>query len=697
MIVDSGTQIGFDKNSISANILKKAMTMMYDVKHMAEIYEENRSLTHYVHSTSRGHEAIQLAVGFHLRNTDFVYPYYRDEAMLLGMGFSPEQLMLQLLAKADDPFSGGRSYYSHPCSNDKGFPQIPHQSSATGMQAIPACGAAQGIQYSISKGIGHLNGAPIVVCSLGDGSVTEGEVSEAFQFAALKQLPIIFLVQDNEWGISVSSDEARSMDAFEYVAGFKGMSRMRVDGSNFVKSYEKVKEAFEFVRKERKPLLLHASVPLLGHHTSGVRKEWYRSEEDLKKHGKSDPFHKMIAIMMQAGFNPKELDKWESRSKNKIKKSFTKAKEADEPDVANLAEHYYAASPIVEETGNRKPEEGKTVVMVDAALYAVEELMQEYPEAVLYGQDVGGRLGGVFREAATLAQKFGEERVFNTAIQEAYIVGSTAGMTAAGCKPIVEIQFADYIWPSINQLATELAKSCFLSQGKYPVQSLIRVPIGAYGGGGPYHSGSVETSLLGIKGIKIVYPSNAADMKGLLKAAFLDPNPVVLLEHKGLYWSKVPGTEAARTTEPDKDYIIPLGRARIALAAEKDKVENGESLFIVTYGMGVHWSLNAAKSFEGCIEILDLRSLEPLDIDAILEGVRKHNKVIVLTEECIDNSFARNIAGLISEQCFEQLDAAVKCVGAITLPAVPLNLKLEKAMLPNTEKLTIEIEKLLSY
>src|SRR5206468_5377709 len=215
---------------------------------------------------------------------------------------------------------------------------------------------------------------------------------------------------------------------------------------------------------------------------------------------------------------------------------------------------------------------------------------EDNEECVVYGQDVGKRLGGVFREAATLGEKFSDVRVFNTAIQEAYIIGSTVGMSAVGVKPIVEVQFADYIYPGFNQLVTEVSKSCYLTCGKFPVQTVIRVPIGAYGGGGPYHSASIETTLLSIKGIKIVYPSNAADMKGLLKAAFLDPNPVLMLEHKGLYWSKVPGTEDAKTIEPSDDYIIPLGKGNVVLKADPSKVSSGESCVIITYGMGVYWS-----------------------------------------------------------------------------------------------------------
>ncbi len=316
--------------------------------------------------------------------------------------------------------------------------------------------------------------------------------------------------------------------------------------------------------------------------------------------------------------------------------------------------------------------------MVDASIHAIEELMRKHPEALLYGQDVGGRIGGVFREAVTLEAKFGSKRVFNTAIQEAYIIGSTIGMSAVGLKPIVEVQFADYIYPGINQLITEISKSCYLSNGKFPVDNIIRVPIGAYGGGGPYHSGSVESILANIKGIKIAYPSNAADFKGLFKAAFYDPNPVIMLEHKGLYWSKVPGTDEAKTIEPAEDYILPFGKATSILKASEENVNKGKSICIITYGMGIYWAKEAAKSFEGQIEIVDLRTIIPLDEDYIYEVVKKHGKCIVLTEEQIQNSFAEALSARISKECFKYLDAPVTPVGAANIPAIPINIDSEK-------------------
>ncbi|MBO6494349.1 MAG: tungsten formylmethanofuran dehydrogenase [Roseivirga sp.] len=683
---------------VPKNILEKAYRLMQTAYNMAVLYDENRAVcSKYVHSTSRGHEAIQLAAAFQLQEFDFAAPYYRDESILLGIGMKPYELMLQLMGKKDDPFSGGRTYYGHPSLKREGFPTIPHQSSATGMQAIPATGMAHGIHYLEGQGLLGGNNNPVVLCSLGDGSVTEGEVSEAMQMAVLHKLPIVYLIQDNDWGISATGKEMRAMDAYEFVAGFKGMERMRVDGSDFVDSYKGMSQAFEYVRKNRGPILVHAKTPLLGHHTSGVRKEWYRGDHDLDEHQVNDPIPKLRKALKSAKFKEADLVKLEDEAKAFVQSEYARALNADDPDPSTVLNHEFAPTPITEEKGERKPRGAEKVVMVDAALHAVDDILKNYPEALFYGQDVGGTLGGVFREAATLAQKYGDGRVFNTPIQEAYIVGSTAGMSAVGAKPIVEIQFADYIWPGINQLVEELSKSCYLSEGKFPIQSLIRVPIGAYGGGGPYHSGSVESTLLNIRGIKVVYPSNAADMKGLIKAAFHDPNPVVMLEHKGLYWSKVPGTELAKTFEPDSEYIVPLGKARVDQEANQEAIENGESCLVITYGMGVYWAKAASKKFEGRVEILDLRTLNPIDWDAIKEAVSRHNKALVLTEEPLLNSFAESLAGRISQHCFEILDAPVMAYGAENLPAIALNVDLEKAMLPTPEKVEQQIETLLNY
>ncbi|MCS6933727.1 MAG: thiamine pyrophosphate-dependent enzyme [Chitinophagales bacterium] len=685
----------------TTDVLLHAYRLMCTAKAMAELYEARKDITQkYVHATSRGHEAIQLAAAFQLKPYDYAFPYYRDDAMLLGMGFTPYDLMLQLLAKGTDYFSGGRTYYAHPSSTLPDRPKIPHQSSATGMQVIPATGAAQGLRYKEEMSLAEYKKgeAPIVLCSLGDGAITEGEVSEAFQMAVLHQYPIIYLVQDNEWDISAHAREIRAQDASEYAKGFKGLKVESIDGTDFAECYETLSRVVNYVRTHRAPYLVHAKVPLLNHHTSGVRKEWYRSKENLESDAMRDPYTRFKKYLLYGKIAPAhQLDEIEREAREKVHSDFERALQQPSPDVSQLTQHIFVPTPVTEEKGEREPKGGQTVVMVDAALHAVDEILRQYPEALLYGQDVGGELGGVFREAALLAKKYGDKRVFNTPIMEAYIIGSTVGMSAVGCKPIVEIQFADYIFPGINQLFTEVSRSCYLSNGKWPIQSLIRVPIGAYGSGGPYHSSSVESFVLQIKGVKVAYPSNAADMKGLMKAAFLDPNPVVIFEHKGLYWSKVKGTENAKTIEPDEHYVVPLGKARIALAASPQHTANGETLCIITYGMGVHWAWNAAKNFPGRVEIIDLRSLNPLDETTIAEAVTRHGKVIVITEETVTHSFAEALAGRIASAHFTHLDAPVKIIGAVNTPAIPLNEDLERAMLPNAELVRQAIDELLHW
>jgi 2-oxoisovalerate dehydrogenase E1 component len=690
------SKTNFEKSEIPKKTLLHAFKLMCTAKAMTELYEKNAAFTSkYVHATSRGHEAIQLALGLQLLPQDYLSAYYRDDSILLGFGMQPYDLMLQLMAKREDPFSGGRTYYCHPSLNRPDMPKIPHQSSATGMQAIPATGVAMGLQYKEAEGISKSNEKekPLVVCSLGDASITEGEVAEAFQMAVLKKLPILYLVQDNEWDISANAEETRAQDATHYAKGFNGLETRTIDGNDFFTCYNTIQEVIEKIRKERRPFLVHAKVPLLGHHTSGVRMEWYR--DDLEEHKKRDPWPIFKKQLLDFGSNEKELKKIEDEAERLVQKDYDKAVQAEDPRPEDLFTHDYAPTPITKEKGNRSPNEKEATLMVDCALFAVKELMKKHPECLLYGQDVGKRLGGVFREAATLAQTFGDNRVFNTPIQEAFIIGSTVGMAAAGCKPIVEVQFADYIWPGLNQLFTEVSRSYYLSNGKWPVSCIIRVPIGAYGSGGPYHSSSVESVVCNIRGIKVAYPSTGADLKGLMKSAYYDPNPVVIFEHKGLYWSKIKGTESAKTIEPDEDYIIPFGKARIVLECTPQKEK--PSLSIITYGMGVYWAKSAAKNFPGQVEIIDLRTLNPLDEETIYKSVKKHSRCLVVTEEPAVNSYAQALAGMIQKECFSYLDAPVEVIGSENLPAIPLNTTLEKTMIPSAEKVAVALNNVLLY
>ncbi|MGY8921568.1 MAG: alpha-ketoacid dehydrogenase subunit alpha/beta [Flavobacteriales bacterium] len=683
---------------ITKELILEAFKNLVTAKAMTQVYEDNfKVVSKYVHATSRGHEVIQTALGMQLLPQDYLFPYYRDDAMLLSIGMTPYELMLQVLAKKDDPFSGGRTYYCHPSLRDDDKPKIPHQSSATGMQAIPATGVAMGFWYKEAEKLSSYKpqDAPVVVCSLGDASVTEGEIAEAFQMAALKQLPILYLVQDNGWDISANAAETRAQNAAQYAAGFHGLEAISIDGTDFEQSYNTIKEVLEKIRTQRRPFLIHAKVPLLNHHTSGVRMEFYR--DDLKQARSEDPYPKMLALLLEQGATKAEIQTIESDIESRVQQALNSAIAAEDPSAEDLFTHDFAPTPITQEVGERTPKGADKVVMVDCALFAIEELMAKHPECLLYGQDVGGRLGGVFREAATLAQKFGDNRVFNTAIQEAFIVGSTVGMSAVGLKPIVEVQFADYLWPGLNQLFTEVSRSCYLSNGKWPVSMILRVPIGAYGSGGPYHSSSMESVVSNIRGLKIAYPSNGADLKGLIKAAYYDPNPVVIFEHKGLYWSKVPGTKGATSVEPSEDYMLPFGKAWVL--QEIWKKEEDETLSIITYGMGVHWAINAsaALGLQDVVEIVDLRTLHPLDYDTVFASVNKCGKCLVVTEEPSENSFSRALQGRIQEECFQSLDAPVMIIGSENMPAIPLNSVLEQTMIPSTEKVKEKIIEILNY
>jgi 2-oxoisovalerate dehydrogenase E1 component len=553
-----------------------------------------------------------------------------------------------------------------------------------------------GLQYKELMGLFTPEEAaakPISVCSIGDAAMTEGEVAEALQMAALKQFPLLFVVQDNGWDISANAAETRAQNAAEYAAGFKGIRVLSVDGSDYSACRHALQDAIKTMRETRQPHLLHARVPLLNHHTSGVRKEWYR--DDLEEHALRDPLPKLQTFLLDNGFTQAELNAVLADAESLVAADYQRALAAEDPRPEDLLVHAMAPTPAVAERGERAPEGKERTVMVDCALFALREVLEQHPEALLYGQDVGHRLGGVFREAATLAQQFGSHRVFNTPIQEAFIIGSTVGMSAVGLKPIVEVQFADYIWPGLNQLFTELSRSYYLSNGKWPASAVVRVPIGAYGSGGPYHSSSVESIVTNIAGIKVAYPSTGADLKGLMKAAFLDPNPVLLLEHKGLYWSKIKGTEGAKTVEPSEDYVLPFGVGRRVLEAEPQPAV--ATAVVVTYGMGVYWSLEAAQKWPGRVEVIDLRTLAPWDEELVVERVQAHGRCLVVTEEMVGQTFAQAVAGRISDRCFAHLDAPVRLVGSVRVPAIPLNKILEATLLPNADKVAQALEELLAY
>src|SRR5690554_6385442 len=349
---------------IDQSIVRKGFELMCTAKTLSEKNEAHKEITSKdVYATARGHEAMQLALGMQLNPQDFVAPYYRDDSSLLGLGITHYELMLDLLANKDDPLSGGRTYYSHPSLNRPDMPKIPHPSSATGMQAIPMTGVAMGMQYKEIEGLSEdYNGEnPVAVCSIGDAACTEGEFSEALQMAALKQLPILYLVQDNEWDISATADEIRAQDMAYYARGFKGIEVYSIDGSDFEESYNTIKKVLKLIRTERRPFLIHAKVPLLGHHTSGVRMEFYR--DDLDEHATRDPYPKIKELARAVGIDEADLINFEVETKALVDQVYEEAKNAEDPDPASITDHYFAPTPITEEKGVREPKGKQKTVM----------------------------------------------------------------------------------------------------------------------------------------------------------------------------------------------------------------------------------------------------------------------------------------------------------------------------------------------
>jgi 2-oxoisovalerate dehydrogenase E1 component len=524
--------------------------------------------------------------------------------------------------------------------------------------------------------------------------MTAGEVSEALHMAELLQAPIAFVVQDNGFSISAKRHDIWRDDVAARMAGYPGIALFHADGRDFEDCYRQAAACLALVREERRPAMLIAQVPLLGHHTSGIRSGYYRDPEELRQAREQDPFLRLEALLLSQGLAPEQLAQWREEGRKAVETAFARAKALPEPLPQRQEAAVFAPTPVREERGSRTPEGRKPSFMVDAGRAAIDELLEAHPEAVYMGQDVG-HLGGIFREAYGLQRKYGPARVRSMPIQEAYTIGAAAGLSAVGCRPIVSVPFADYLWAGLNQLRNELSPAYFLSQGKWPAGAVIRVPVGAYGGGGPYHSASIESALLQIKGLKVAYPSNGADLKGLLKAAFHDGNPVAILEHKGLYWAKTPLTKASMRPEPEADYVLPLGKACVAVEADAAWVEQGKSVVAIAYGMGVHWAAEAAKRLGGRVAVVDLRSLHPLDEALLEEQVRRHGKALVITEEPVSHSFAEALAGKLMRRCFEALDAPIEVLGALNLPAIPLNMALEADMLPSADKVELALRGLL--
>ena len=635
----------------------------------------------YFHLPSAGHEATQIAFGRAMTpGYDWAFPYYRDMAFLLGIGVKIEDIFLHQLAKANDPMSGGRQM---PCHWGVKELNIPAQSSPTGTQFLQAVGTALANKKS------GLNAVTYV--SSGEGTTSEGEFHEAINWASREKIPVVFVIQNNKWAISVPVENqtgGKNASIAAMMSGYENLLRFSVDGTDYLKMKEVSQEAFEYARSGKGPVLVEAkTIRLLSHSTSDDQSK-YRPKDSLEKDLKNDPLEKFANLLISENIITKETyEELKLEINEHINQAADAALATPEPDITSVTKYVFDESGKKDKLKYFKSRsEGVPVVMVDAINHALREEMERNEKIHVFGEDVADGKGGVFTATKGLSTQFGNERVFNSPLAEASITGVAIGMALTGKKPCVEIQFGDYIWPAFMQIRDELVMYRYRSNNKFEAPVIIRVAVGGYINGGLYHSQNIEGFFAHMPGLLIAYPSNAADAKGLLKTALRLNDPVLFLEHKGLYRQSY-----ATRPEPDADYLIPFGKANIT--------REGEDVTVITYGAMVHETEFAAKklSEEGySIEIIDIRTLSPLDTETIFESVKKTGKAIVIHEDSLTAGFGAEIAAKISDACFEYLDGPVKRFAALDTP-IAFHPKLERTILPSRNSIYNEIKKLLDY
>jgi len=631
------------------------------------------------HVGGSGHEAAQVATAFALKpGYDWAYPYYRDLSFALAYGYGIGNVFLDVLHKAKGTDSGGFAmpfHWGHTGS------RIVSQSSPTGTQYLQAVGTALG---AVREGRDE-----VVYVSSGEGSTSEGEFHEAVNWAARERLPVLFLIQDNKYAISVTvKEQTAAPSVFHLVSGYEGLARFEVDGCDFLESHRAAAEAVARARAGGGPSLILAHVVRLLPHSSSDDQRKYRPAEDLERDRARDPLPRFEKYLLEARLaSADEISAMQRSVLEEIDRAAEMALGEAEQDPGNLLAYVYSPNVTVPKEGFTESEHrGERVVMVDAINHALAEELERNPRMMLYGEDVAGEKGGVFAVTRGLTKKFGRERVFNSPLAEASIVGTAFGLAVRGFRPCVEIQFGDYIWPGFMQLRDEVAMLRFRSANTWSCPMVVRVAVGAYIHGGLYHSQSIDGIFAHIPGLRVVMPSNAADAKGLLKTACRSDDPVIFLEHKGLYRANF-----AVSAEPDAGYCLPFGIART--------VKEGGDISVITWGMMVHRSLEAAHKLEEegvGVEVIDLRTLNPLDREAILASVRKTGKVLIVHEDTLTGGFGAEIAAIIAEEAFTMLDAPIRRVAAKDSP-IPFSPILENAMLPQTEDIVRALVELNSF
>jgi 2-oxoisovalerate dehydrogenase E1 component len=639
------------------------------------LYKQNKC--HFQISCA-GHEGIQVATAKVFRaGHDWLYPYYRDMALVVGMGMTPEEIMMNAMNKVQDPNSHGRMMPMHYCSVPL---RIPPQSSPTGSQFLQAVGCALGAKMK------RLD--EVVYVSAGEGTCSQGDFHEALNWASREKLPVIFVVENNEYAISVHiSEQLAGSSVATIVQNYENLETTQVNGSDIEASLQVVKAAHDRARRGEGPSLIEAHVPRLQSHSISDNHLKYRTPEDLAKEQLRDPIRITRALLLDRKIVTQgQLEDIHAELKQLVDRAAEDAEATPDPTVADATSHTFK---------NETPWEGITegtatgdeVFIVDALNHALDEELARNPDTCIFGEDVAHGKGGVFTVTAGLTAKYGASRVFNSQLAESSIVGAAIGLATRGLKPIAEIQFGDYVWTGANQIRNELAMLHYRCAGDFGCPAVLRIPVGGYIRGGAYHSQNIEATFAHFPGLYVLYPSNATDAKGLLKAAIRANDPVLFLEHKGLYRQVY-----AKGPEGDADYLVPMGKAKT--------VREGTDLTIVTWGALVHKSLLTANLMESkghSVEVIDIRSIVPLDIEHIYQSVRKTGRVVVAHEDVLFGGFGGEIAAQIAENCFLNLDAPVKRVGMKYVAAVPHAPILEDVVLPQTEDIVQAVEELLAF
>ncbi|RME61265.1 MAG: tungsten formylmethanofuran dehydrogenase [Candidatus Dadabacteria bacterium] len=622
-----------------------------------------------------GHEAVQVAASMIFKpGVDWFYPYYRDMALCAGLGMSTEEFMLNAMNKDADPNSHGRQMPMHYGSKEL---HIVSQSSPTGTQLLQAVGCAMASKKTGKKDVTYV--------SIGEGACAQGDFHEAINWAAREKLPVVFLVENNTYAISVPIwEEITGESVYKITAGYEGLAREEIDGTDIFESYKAFKKAYQRAKRGRGPTLIEAKVPRLQSHSISDNHLKYRTPEEIEKEKKRCPIKKLKELLISKKIASKaELEAVEEELREEIDKAAEWAERQPDPDPAEAdTEVFFNDNP--QDLFEEKKPFGEEAYMVDALNKALDEEMAREEGMYIFGQDVAGGKGGVFTVTQGLTAKYGEERVFNAPLAESSIVGVAIGMATRGLKPVVEIQFGDYIWTAMMQIRNELAVMSYRSKGDWRCPAVVRVAVGGYIRGGCYHSQCIESFFAHIPGLYIAFPSNATDAKGLLKAAIRMKDPVLFLEHKGLYRQVY-----SKGLVGDSEFLIPFGKAKI--------VREGEDLTVVAWGALVHKSLEAAKKLEEeygySVEVIDLRTVVPLDFETIALSVKKTSRVVVAQEDVVFMGFAAEVSAQIADKLFQYLDAPVGRVGMKYVPAVPHAPILEDAVLPqikDVEKAMLE-------